>query len=246
MLAIVLSRHDFRENDQIISLYTLEKGKIEVLARGIKKIISKNSACLEPFFVVEAEIIKGRELDRLASVQPIESFDKIRTNLLKSAMAGAVVGLVKRLLRGEEKETKIFYLLRDWLVYINKNVQPAKNLIIVFLVKFLVQLGFVPVLDRCSVCGKHFNHSVISNNGQLFFNPIAGGIMCSSCSEIKRKIGESSLILSGADIGDWEKMLNNDWNKIPVVISFDLMRVIYIFAEHYSETKIEKELFDIL
>ena len=42
MLAIVLSRRDFREFDQIVSLYTKEKGKLEVLARGVKKITSKH------------------------------------------------------------------------------------------------------------------------------------------------------------------------------------------------------------
>jgi DNA repair protein RecO (recombination protein O) len=52
MMAIVLSRRDFRENDQMIVLYTLEKGKIEALAKGIKKTVSKNAAFLEPFFFV--------------------------------------------------------------------------------------------------------------------------------------------------------------------------------------------------
>jgi len=38
MLAIVLNRRDFREFDQIISFYSQEHGKIEALARGIKKL----------------------------------------------------------------------------------------------------------------------------------------------------------------------------------------------------------------
>ena len=42
MYAIVLMRRDFRENDQIITFYTKDNGKVEVLARGVKKIISKN------------------------------------------------------------------------------------------------------------------------------------------------------------------------------------------------------------
>ena len=62
MLAFVLSRRDFREYDQSISLYTLEKGRLEVLARGVKKILSKNAAHLEPFCLIEAEIIQGKEI----------------------------------------------------------------------------------------------------------------------------------------------------------------------------------------
>ena len=41
MLSIVLARRDFKENDQIISLFTEEKGKMEVLARGLKKLSVK-------------------------------------------------------------------------------------------------------------------------------------------------------------------------------------------------------------
>ena len=48
MQAIVLSRRDFREFDQMISLYTREQGKLELLARGLKKVTSKNAAHLEP------------------------------------------------------------------------------------------------------------------------------------------------------------------------------------------------------
>ena len=77
MKAIVLSRRDFRESDQIISLYTKEKGKLELLARGVKKITSKNSAHLEPFSLVDIDIAYGKEFNHLTKVQPIEYFKNI-------------------------------------------------------------------------------------------------------------------------------------------------------------------------
>ena len=74
MQVIVLSRRNFREADQIISLYSFDKGKFEVLAKGIKKIISKNSAHLEPFCFSEVEIISGKEFDYLGFVQFLNNF----------------------------------------------------------------------------------------------------------------------------------------------------------------------------
>ena len=88
MQSIVLSRRDFRENDQVVSFYTLEQGKVEVLARGVKKILSKNAAFLEPFCFVEAEIIAGKEIMHLGSVQPINIFKNIRADFHKSLAAG--------------------------------------------------------------------------------------------------------------------------------------------------------------
>ena len=46
MLAFTLQRQNFRENDQIISFYTKEAGRIEPVARGVKKIVSKNAPAL--------------------------------------------------------------------------------------------------------------------------------------------------------------------------------------------------------
>ena len=41
--AIVLNRYAFRESDSRVILYSREKGKLELVARGTKKIKSKIS-----------------------------------------------------------------------------------------------------------------------------------------------------------------------------------------------------------
>ena len=119
MQAIVLSRRDFRESDQIISLYTLDKGKQEVLARGVKKITSKNSAHLEPFSFVDIEIVPGKEIDHLTKVQPINYFSDIRKDLQKSLSASYVVGLTDKLVHSGEYDERVFSLLREWLEVMN-------------------------------------------------------------------------------------------------------------------------------
>jgi len=119
MQAIVLSRRDFRESDQIISLYTLDKGKQEVLARGVKKITSKNSAHLEPFSFVDIEIVPGKEIDHLTKVQPINYFSDIRKDLQKSLSASYVVSLTDKLVHSGEYDERIFELLKGWLEVVN-------------------------------------------------------------------------------------------------------------------------------
>jgi DNA repair protein RecO (recombination protein O) len=143
MLSIILSRRDFREYDQIISLYTLEKGKVEVLARGIKKITSKNSAHLEPFSLVEVEIIPGKELNHLGGVTPINYFSNIRKDLSKSLAVGFVVGLLDRVLHEGERDERIFELLKSWLGYLDLELVTYNlKLTDSFIVKLLLYLGF--------------------------------------------------------------------------------------------------------
>ena len=141
MQAIVLSRRNIREADQIISLYSLEKGKVEILAKGIKKIISKNSAHLEPFCFSEVEIISGKELNHLGSNQSLNSFLNIRNNLEKSLAASFVVSLLDKTIEVGEKDERIFILLKSWLEFFDKY---DFNLILVdaLVIKLLYYLGF--------------------------------------------------------------------------------------------------------
>jgi len=144
MQAIILSRRDFREADQIIALYTKEKGKIEVLARGVKKITSKNSAHLEPFSLVDVEIIPGKELNHLGTVQPINYFINIRNDLQKSLAAGYIVDLLAKITHEGEKDENIFSLTLGWLEFVNSFQLTAFSLQLVdgYIVKLLNCLGF--------------------------------------------------------------------------------------------------------
>lgn len=142
MHAIVLSRRDFREFDQIISFYTEEKGKVELLARGIKKITSKQSAHAEPFSLVDLEIIKGKEIDHLTKIQAVDIFPFIRENLTKSLAAGFAASLVDKITETNLKDEKIFSLFVDWLKYVNKASDCNNTLLDSYVVKLLHCLGF--------------------------------------------------------------------------------------------------------
>src|SRR3989339_922863 len=122
MQSIILSRRDIREYDQMISLYTLEYGKVEALARGVKKILSKNAAYLEPFCFVEAEIIPGKEIARLWSVTPINIFKNIRADLDASLAAGYVMDLVDKNIHGGEADKRMFALIKSWLEWVDQDV----------------------------------------------------------------------------------------------------------------------------
>ncbi|MFA7654192.1 MAG: DNA repair protein RecO [Candidatus Magasanikbacteria bacterium] len=149
MQSIILSRRDFKENDQIISLYTFEHGKVEALARGVKKILSKNSAALEPFCFVEAEIIPGKkDLAYLGSVTPINIFKNIRADLAKSLMAGYVVKLLDKLIHPNEPDKRIFELLKSWLAWSDirgchpERSEGSTSAVEAFVAKLLYILGF--------------------------------------------------------------------------------------------------------
>lgn len=55
--AFVLDSEDFKEHDGMVHLYTEELGKVSARARGLKKILSKSSAHLEPLNFVRVRLM---------------------------------------------------------------------------------------------------------------------------------------------------------------------------------------------
>lgn len=58
--AFVLDKEDFREHDGMVRLYTEELGKVSARARGLKKILSKSSAHLEPLSFVRVRLMQKK------------------------------------------------------------------------------------------------------------------------------------------------------------------------------------------
>ena len=142
MFSFVLARRDFREYDQLISLYTLEKGKVEALARGVKKIGSKNTAALEPFSFIEAELVQGRELTHITKAVPTDYFARIRSDLKKSLLAGYIMDLADKILQPGLPDKNIFYLLKNWLEFLDETDAPEPALADAIVARFFILLGF--------------------------------------------------------------------------------------------------------
>ncbi|MDD2656080.1 MAG: DNA repair protein RecO [Patescibacteria group bacterium] len=146
MLSIVLSRKDFREHDQIVSLYVKEKGKLSLIVRGVKKIVSKNSAHLEPFSFVNITIEKGKEADYLTRVQSVDYLRNVRENLNKSLMASYAVSIVDKFFSEGDHDEQFFVFLENFLFFLNdlENIDNKEIILLLdyFMVNLLYFLGF--------------------------------------------------------------------------------------------------------
>ncbi len=143
MLAIVLSRKNIKESDQMISLFTREQGKVEVLAKGIKKITSKNSSNLEILSLVEIEIAKGKEVDHLTKVQSVKIFKNIYDDFDKIFIANYVVKIADANILGSERDVRIFDLIVSFLEFLNSAEKiNSLNLATGFIYKLWHYLGF--------------------------------------------------------------------------------------------------------
>lgn len=246
MLSIILSRRDFREYDQIISLYTKDKGKLELLSRGVKKITSKNAAHLEPFSFVFAEIVPGKEIDHLIKVQPVKPFRGVRKDLKRSVLAQQMCSLADRLIKAGEVDVKIFELLKSFLQFLDSSEVKSNLLIDAFVVKLFHFLGFSPILSECVVCEKPHKEIVHEDIGAgkkpgFFFS--GGGLICHDCKCKKEMTDEQIAVCGLKEISQMEMLLHADWHRVDAFQlekeeQNSLHNLVLEFARYHSERKV--------
>lgn len=246
MYGIVLARRDFREADQVITILTAEEGKREYIARGVKKIISKNTAHLEPCSLVSFGIAQGKkEFSYLTNVQPVEAFPRIRTSLQKLHIIGYSLDAMLALVKEGEEDSELYYLYLSFLKFLNASEQERLLLLDALLIKLFSHLGYHPAIDACVVCDKSY-----TDIGKEFFASgqkpgwyfSGGGIVCSSCFAEKKRIEEQLLQCGLAEINTLDFLLRSEWQD---VLAYEIEkdeyknihRLIYEFVLYHSERK---------
>ncbi|NQU83592.1 MAG: DNA repair protein RecO [Parcubacteria group bacterium] len=114
-LAIVIAKKDIRENSRVYILYSQEVGKIEAIARGSRKILSKLAPHLEPPIFSDVMIARGKKLDKLAGATSFNVCSKIKSDLLKIQVVFSCFRILDALTRFNQRDEKIWRLLEKFL-----------------------------------------------------------------------------------------------------------------------------------
>ncbi len=176
--AIVLSHIEYGEADRILKIFTLEKGKISAIAKGVRKIRSRKAGHLEPFTHVNLYLAKGRNLDIITQAETIDPFLGLRENLERVAYASYVMELLDRFTYEEGQNVGLFRLLANTLSRL-ENQSNTETVVHFFEVRLLDLLGFRPQLFTCVECG-----NVIIDQDQ-YFSPLLGGVLCPKCGNFR-------------------------------------------------------------
>ncbi|HJV66074.1 MAG TPA: DNA repair protein RecO [Geomonas sp.] len=144
--AIVLRLTDYGEADRIVSLFTLEHGKLQGIARGAKKSRKRFGGALDPFAHLKIQLQQGNGLASLLSADIVGIFPGIRGDLAKIGTAAYACELVERLTPDEEASPRLFRLLYCYLERLDTApLAPSDRRF--FAVNLLKILGYQPELD---------------------------------------------------------------------------------------------------
>ncbi|MFH1413109.1 MAG: DNA repair protein RecO [bacterium] len=148
--AIVLNVQPWNDVDSRVIFYTQEQGKLELVARGTKKLNSKLSGHLQPFNLIDLMVINGRRLNYAGAASNLDSYANIKQNLDKLEASGYAINLFNRLIKNNEPDPEIFVLLKNFLKIIDQiESEPLfYNLLAnIMLLQLLSLLGYKPEID---------------------------------------------------------------------------------------------------
>lgn len=137
---IILFQKSFGEADRLLTVFSKDYGKMQVIAKGVRKVTSRKAGSLDTFNHVWLVLAQGRNLDLITEVAVKETFSRWRKNLVGVGMAYYLAELVKRLTAEGQENEAVFELLREFLGRIGK--EKPKKLIRGFEEKLLSELGF--------------------------------------------------------------------------------------------------------
>ncbi len=164
------------ESSKFLTAYTKDFGKIKLFGKSIRKKESKLKFGAGIFILNEIEFIEGRNYRTLTDIKIIDNFKRIKKDLIKTIYAHRACEELDILTREEEKDEKIWVLLKFFLENLDQKEVPDKSLIYYYFVWNLFSLlGYAPELYNCVFCFKSIKKEPV------YFSFKNGGIVGSCC-----------------------------------------------------------------
>lgn len=170
--AVVIKHQEWGEADRIVTLFTRQQGKINALAKGVRKIRSRRAGHLEPFTHVSLQLAKGKDMPIITQTETIESFPRLRDDLKRIGYASYAAELLDRFASFEEQNDRLFNEFLETLERLNRDDYDARLVVRYFEMRLLDLAGFRPQLNTCVK-----NDEPIQPKDQ-YFSAELGGALC--------------------------------------------------------------------
>jgi DNA repair protein RecO (recombination protein O) len=179
--AVVLRSFRLGEADRVLHLYTLDRGRIGAVAKGVRKTKSRFGARLEPFSHVELMLHQGSgELHTVTGASLIDPHRRAREDRYRLSVGLVGAEAMLRLFVEQEQNERAFEAVARFLAAVDalpagrRGRASLDPLALAFQLKLLWLSGYLPHLEACVECG--------ATEELMGYLPSAGGAVCAACA----------------------------------------------------------------
>lgn len=181
--AIVLGGVNIKEKDKLITLFTLEKGKISVSMKGVRSEKAKLKSAKDIFTFGEFCIEEGKT-NIITAVDIIDNFYELSKDIDCYYEACAIIDIANKISSNEPNPFLFIEIIKALKTICYDKVRKY-YVFDKFMLSILHNMGYGFLSDKCSSCGTVLEHK--------FFNYDVGEIVCARCqNSLCEKISEAT------------------------------------------------------
>jgi len=229
--AIIVKKTKLGEADRILTLFTPQLGKIQAVAKGVRRPRSKMSGHLELLTHSLISLARGKNIDTVTGTQTINSFLSLKSDLKLTSYALYATELVNQFGAENLENQPLFELLLQTL----QRLQLGGNSELVlryFELHLLNETGYRPQLEHCVSCQATLKETTNS------FCPGAGGMLCPACQQ-----DQLSYPLSANAQKVLLLLQNNDYSVASKLeLDSELSRQLEMVIRNYLRYLLEREI----
>lgn len=171
--ALVLRTADYGESDRMLTLFTLQQGKLSAAAKGVRKAAAKLRFAAQPFCFAEYVLAKRGERCTVIGATLTDGFYPLREDISKFYAAAALVGVLDAVLPEGVVNEELFLRAVNALGQMCEGSE--EETLISFLLKVLELSGYMLTFERCADCGGKLS-------GRIWFDMQSGCFYCGECA----------------------------------------------------------------
>lgn len=172
--ALIVRETAVGEQDKLISVISENEGKLLINCKGVRSIKSQRLSATQLFCYDEFTVTERNGRLYLKEAELIENFYPVREDIERLALAQYVCDAVCEVsMEGETGDSAVISLALNTLYVIAENSKPLALIKGTFEMRLSAEIGYMPMLDMCSVCEREKEHYYLDING--------GVLICADC-----------------------------------------------------------------
>lgn len=177
-LAIVLKSIDWKDTSRIVTLFTRENGKMNVIAKGARRANSRYRGVLESINLIEIIVYlsSNRQIQILGQADLEASFTQIKADYDKTACTFALLEITDVFFQHGSGDPVYFDFIKA-LMYEMIKIENPLIIFWYFLIKLSSYLGFRPEFKICKQCKRKIE------SGEGVFSIKEGVVYCNACGD---------------------------------------------------------------
>ena len=172
--ALVLKSIDYKDNDKILTLFSLENGKLTAGIKGVKKAGAKLKFAAQPFCFAEYVLAENGDRYTVTQASLHQSFYELSLDIEKYYVSATILQFALKFLPDAVESPELFHLTINTLKKLAFNDCDNLSELALFLIEALNIAGYAINFHYCVCCEGDIENRV-------YLSIDEGGCTCNDC-----------------------------------------------------------------